>query len=169
MPDLSLRAVLGARTWGNDGVFGQQYIPGHGVLGIEARFLRTGRTWFAFDLLNGSGTGQLQFDELGTLPVTVGSTSLGGAIGFATRPAFVRVGLGAKSEVIGIRRTFPNGEAEPQATAAVAVGPGGFVGIQHGRFSADLQFNFLLMATRFDERDERPSFSEPLLAIGYRF
>lgn len=167
MPDLSLRAVFGARAWGD--IYAQQYVPTHGVFGIEGRFLRRGRSWFAFDLLNGAGSGTLTFDEIGEKKVTVGSTSLGAAAGYITRPALVRIGIGAKTELIGVRRTFPDGTIEPQSTTSVALGPTFFGGIQHGRFSMDLAFNLLVMPLSWDELQQRPVYAEPLLSLGYRF
>ncbi len=167
MPDLSLRMAFGGRAWGD--VFATQYIPAHGVIGVEARFLRTGRTWFAFDVLSGAGTGTLDIPGLAAKRVTVGSTSGGAAVGFATRPALVRAGAGGKAEVIGLRRTFPDGTADPQSTVSVGVGPTTFVGVYRGRFSLDLDVSLLFMPVQWDDQDKRPAYFEPLLAVGYRF
>ena len=169
LPALSLRLNMGARTFGGNSVITRQYVSEHSLLGIEARFMRTGRTWFGFDLLNGSAPGELEFEEAGTVPVTVGSTSGGGSIGFVTSPHLFRGGIGGKAELIGIRRTFPNGELSPQASISVAGGLASFLGLYHGRFSFELQFNLLIMATSFDDLPHRPLYGEPLLSFGYRF
>ena len=167
LPDLSLRMSFGGRAWG--GIYSEQYVPTHGLIGVEARFIRTGRTWFAFDVLNGAGTGTLNFPELGEKQVTVGSTSGGASIGFVTRPALFRLGAGGKAEVIGVRRTFLDDSAGPQSTTSVAVGPTAFLGLYRGRFSLDLVTSFMIQPVAWDGLDERPVFWEPLLAVGYRF
>lgn len=167
LPDLSLRMAFGGRAWGD--IYAEQYVPTHGVIGIEARFLKTGRTWFAFDVLNGAGVGTLNFEELGEKRVTVGSTSGGASVGFVTRPALFRAGIGGKAEVIGVRRTFPDGTADPQSTTSVAVGPTAFLGLYRGRFSLDLVSSLMIMPISWDGLDKRPVFWEPLLAVGYRF
>jgi hypothetical protein len=168
-PDLSMRLNFGARTFGGNSIITQQYITEHPILGIEARFMKSGKTWFGFDILNGSSGGVLTFDEFGELPVTVGSTSGGASVGFVTVSNFVRAGIGGKAELLSIRRTFPRGEIDPQATVTVAAGGASFLGMYHGRFSFEFQFNVLLMALSFDELNKRPTYVEPLLSFGYRF
>ncbi len=169
MPALSMRLAIGARGFGQKSVVGTQYVVDHSILGVEARFMKSGKTWFSFDVLNGGSGGTLTFDEFGEVPVTVGSTSGGAAVGFVTAPNIVRAGLGGKAEVIAIRRTFPGGELDPQATVSVAGGAASFLGMYHGRFSVELQLNFLIMATSFDDLKSRPAYAEPLLSFGYRF
>lgn len=167
MPDLSLRMAFGGRAWGD--VYASQYVPTHGLIGIEARFLKTGRTWFAFDLLNGAGAGTLDFEEIGEKRVNVGSTSLGAAVGYVTRPALFRGAIGGKAELIGVRRTFPDGSLGPQSSVGVAVGPTMSLGLYRGRFSLDLAASLLIMPTSWDGLDRRPIYFEPVLAVGYRF
>jgi len=169
MPALSLRLNFGARTFGGNSTITQQYVIEHRLLGIEARFMKTGKTWFGFDLLNGSSSGTLVFEEFGKVPVNVGSTSGGASVGFVTGPNFVRAGIGGKAELLGIRRTFPGEELDPQSTISVAGGATSFLGMYHGRFSFELQFNLLMMATSFDDVAKRPTYAEPLLSFGYRF
>jgi len=169
LPALSMRLNLGARTFGGDSEITRQYVSEHALLGIEARFMKFGRTWFGFDLLNGSSRGQLTFDEFGTLPVTVGSTSGGASVGFVTAPNMVRAGMGGKAEIVAIRRTFVGGELGPQSTVSVAGGMASFLGLYHGRFSFEIQLNLLMMATSFDDLTNRPVYAEPLLSFGYRF
>ena len=75
--------VMGARTFGKN-IYGRQYIPQHALGGIEARFLRSGTTWFSFDLLTGGGGGVLHFAEVGDVPVRISTTSFGATLGAST-------------------------------------------------------------------------------------
>ena len=169
MPALSMRLNLGARSFGRESTITRQYVSEHALLGIEARFMRTGRTWFGFDILSGSSPGTLRFDEIGRVPITAGSTSAGVSGGYVTSPNFVRAGIGGRGEVIAIRRTFPGGELDPQSTVSIAGGMASFLGTYHGRFSFEFQFNLLMMASPFDGLTQRPLYAEPLLSFGYRF
>ena len=169
MPALSMRLNVGMRTFGKNSLISRQYVSEHGILGVEARFMKTGKTWFAFDILTGSSGSDLVFEEFGELPVTVGSTSGGAAVGFVTGPNFVRAGIGGKAEVLAIRRTFPGEELAPQSTITVGGGVASFIGMYHGPLSFEFQFNLLMLATTFDDLTTRPVYAEPLVSVGYRF
>ncbi len=168
-PTLALRAAFGARTFGDRSVAGRQYVPTHGIAGVQARFLKSGKSWYGFDILNGGGGGVLNFEELGEEPVTVASTSLGATIGYATAPKLFRAGIGAKAEGIGIRRSFQRTDTAAQSSLSLGVGPTVFLGVHYGRLSLDLETAWLIMATKWDEASKRPVYAEPILALGYRF
>lgn len=169
MPDLALRAIVGVRSFGSNSAQGKRYIPAHALVGAEARFLRSGRTWFGFDVLTGGGSGDLQFAERGPVSVRAGSTSVAGSFGFATRPWPLRAGIGGRAELITFYRSFPDGEEEDQASLTAAPGALVWLGLHHGRFSLDLQLDLMLMATNFDELDGIASYRELFLATGFRF
>lgn len=169
LPALSLRALIGVRTFGR-GIVKDQYIPDHGALGIEARFLNgAGITYWSFDFLMGGGPGVLNFDELG--PVNVGIQSYSGAasVGFATPPALIRAGTGGRAQVVGFTRTFPDGQSDAQGSITIAPGIQGWVGLHVGRFAIDIEHHLMFMALGFSEEDRHPSYSEFFISSGYRF
>jgi hypothetical protein len=170
LPDLSLRARLGIRTFGEASVVGSQYVPQHGVLGVEARFQDGASiTYASVDLLAGGGPGTLKFPERGEVPVIIQSYSAAGAFGFVTPPGLFRAGFGGRAELVGFTRTFTDGATDPQSSLTLAPGVQGWVGLHHGRFSLELQHDVMLMALAFTEDRRHPIYSNFLLASGVRF
>jgi len=169
LPDLTLRLVLGVRTFGEDDVYGREYVPAHGVGGIEARFIGRQSPYWSVDVLTGGGGNTVTFEEVGEVPVQVGSTSLGGTAGFATKPRLVRAGVGGRAELIGFRRSFTDRDIEAQRSFGLAGGGVGWVGIYHGRFTGDVQLGVLALFDRWDDQSAWPTFVEGSLQLGYRF
>lgn len=170
MPALSLRARIGARTFGDGTVVGSQYIPQHGVLGVEARLQSSASiTYTSFDVLAGGGPGTLRFPERGDVPVIIQSWSAGGAFGFVTPPQLVRAGFGGRAELVGFARSFVDGVAPTQRSFSLAPGVQGWIGVHHGRFSIELQHDLMLMALAFTEDRRHPLYSNFLLTSGVRF
>ncbi|MEZ4241993.1 MAG: hypothetical protein R3F59_38745, partial [Myxococcota bacterium] len=167
LPDLSLRFVLGARTFGNGG---EAYFSPEGIGGVQARFLGQGRHYGGFDVLAGDGgQPELAIAGLAGVPSRQSSTSVSGTIGFATRPRIMRAGIGARSGVTVLRRSFPTWDADPQVQAVLGVGFDSWGGIHSGRFSADLALDWQLLLTRWDEEEAWPTCSDLSLVLGYRF
>ncbi len=168
-PDLTVRLVMGARGFGANSVWAQEYVPGHAVGGIEARFISQRSPYWGFDLLTGAATETLDFGEVGGVPVRVSSTSGGVNAGFATGPRLVRAGLGGKAEIIGFSRAFPDRDLDVQRSVALAGGGAAWVGLHHGRFTGDLQLATLMLFQRWDEQPGWPTVAEITLQLGYRF
>jgi hypothetical protein len=167
VPDLALRGVFAIRAFGSD--VANTWLPPHPVTGIEARLLSPiGRMWYGFDLLTGGGQGTLDLAGFGERKVTVGSTSLGGAVGFATKPWLLRAGVGGRAEWVSFRRRFDDLDVDPQAELSVAPGVALWAGLHLGRFQLDLSWAQLWYAGAFDDH-VTPSYAEPALSIGYRF
>ena len=169
MPDLTVRMVVGVRTFGQKTVYHQEYLPAHGVGGIAARFIGQRKNFWGFDVLTGGSSTEITFDEVGAVPVRVGSTSLGGEVGFATKPKLFRAGLGGRGEVLRMARSFIDREEPDQASGALAAGGVLWGGIHHGRFTSDLQWASLLLFQSFDDRGQWPLYAELSLHLGYRF
>jgi len=169
LPDLTLRLVMGVRSFGAKGVYAQEYVPGHGVGGIEARFISKRSPYWGFDVLTGSITESLDFGEVGAIPVRASSSSAGLNAGFATGPRLLRAGLGGKAEFIGFSRAFPDRELGAQRSMGLSAGGGAWLGLHHGRFTGDVQLATLMLFQRWDEQPGWPIYSEFTLQLGYRF
>jgi len=169
LPDLSLRALIGFRTFG-DSVVGTQYLPQHGSLGVEARFQNgTSLTYWSVDFQTGGGPGVLRFEELGEVPIIIQSYAGGATFGFATKPALFRAGVGGRAQVVGFTRSFVNGDSDPQSSLSLAPGVQGWVGLHPGRAVFELQHNTQIMATSFTDDAQHPIYMEFFLTGGYRF
>lgn len=166
-PDLALAVGLGARSFG-DGAVGSAYVPPHGVLSVTARLLPPSTSWVAFDVRAGAGPATLTLAGLDPVESWVATTSVGAAAGFATRPALFRVGAGGKAELLWVRRAFPDEAIAEQASLGVAPGIATFAGFGAGRFVADVEWNLLLLAVRWDDIGF-PLYGELGLSGGYRF
>jgi len=169
MPDLTLRLVVGVRTFGSNSVYDQEYVPAHGIGGVAGRFIGQRKTWWGFDVLTGGGASDLTFEEVGTVAVRAGSTSAAGSVGFATKPALLRAGIGARTELIRLSRSFVDRDEPDQASGGLASGGTTWVGLHHGRFTGDLEFGLLMLFNSFDDRNQWPLYSELTLHLGYRF
>jgi hypothetical protein len=167
MPKLALRAVVGARNFSRESLR-QQYVPGHGVGGIEARFYTHRGPYFSFDLLTGGGSGEITDGVIASKSVLVTSHSLMGVAGMASRTRYVRAGIGGRGGMLVVSRSFPSGEIGTQTSVGASFGANIWTGFHVGRFSLDLQLNLMVMAARWDE-ETNPPFAEALLASGYRF
>ncbi len=168
LPNLSLRMMLGFRAFGE--TIGTQYIPPHGVLGVEARFQRgTSLTYWALDFQTGGGPGTLTFPERGPVDVILQSYSGSGTFGFSSKPGLFQFGMGGRAQVIGFSRSFVDGIAEPQGSISLAPGIQGWAAIQPGRAIIELRHNTQIMATGFTEDNRHPLFMEFFLVGGYRF
>ncbi|MEZ4319528.1 MAG: caspase family protein [Myxococcota bacterium] len=170
LPDLSLRMKLGGRTFGQGTVVGSQYIPEHGLIGVEARFQNgTSGTFWSLDFETGGGPGTLQFAERGGIPVIVQAYSGAATFGFSSKPALFRFGMGGRAQIIGFTRTFVDGTAEPQGSISLAPGIQGWAGIHPGRAVFELQHNTHIMATSFTDETPHPVYMELFFTGGYRF
>ncbi|MBX2801439.1 MAG: caspase family protein [Myxococcales bacterium] len=165
IPDLALRFVFGARGFGRS----ETYFAPQAVGGLEARFLSQSRNYWGFDVITGRSTTPLRFDDLPPVPTVMASTTVAGVVGFATGPRLLRAGLGARGGLTGLSRRFPDSEVETQAITALSAGANAWAGIHHGRFTGELQYNWMLMITQFDEQRGWPSYGELLFTLGYRF
>lgn len=167
LPDLSLRFVTGFRGFGG---VAEAYFAPQAMGGLQARFLGRGRTWGGVDVLTGGAGHELAIPGLAPIASRQTSTSVGGVIGFATRPRLVRAGIGARSGITVLTRSFPEWEGvRTQSRPALGVGSSAWVGLHGGRFSADLQLDWQLLVTRWDDNDGWPTCSDLVLVLGYRF
>ena len=169
LPRLSLTALFGFRSFG-DTVFEHQYVPGHGLIGLEARFHRpTAITFWSVDFLAGGGSGVLTFSQLGRVPVVIQSYTLGATLGVVSVPALVRVGFGGRAELLSLSRTFVHDEAPTQTSFSIAPGIQGWIGLHPGRFQFEFHNNLQLMAIGFSSENKHPLYAEFFLSFGYRF
>ncbi len=167
IPDLSLRFAFGYRAFPNGGWEGE-YVESHAIGGIEAKFLGPRNPTWSFDLLTGGTSTALELDDLAPIDMVMTSTSLGGTIGFATRPAPFRAGMGGRATFTGVTRRFPDWELT-QSNGSIGAGFNAWTGFYHGRFVADLVFNFQIMVAKWDDNSGWPTYADLLLSVGYRF
>jgi hypothetical protein len=165
-PDLALGASLGVRSFGETEV-GLAYVPTHAVLGVVGRLLPPGTTWVGFDLMTGAGPATLDLGDATAVDAFVSTTSVGGSAGFATRPNLFRVGAGGRAELMWVRRAFPDEALPDQASLGVAPGVATFAGVQVGRFVAELDWNLMMLAVRWDDQGF-PLYGEFALMAGAR-
>lgn len=168
IPDLSIRFVAGFRSFGDRG-FASSYISPHAIGGLEARFLSKGRNYWGFDVLTGGGPTELRFSGLDPIRSIQSTTSLSAVVGFNTRPALVRAGLGGRGGLTYTTRDFPGWDTAFQSGTALDVGLNSWAGLHHGRFTGDLQLNWLMMITNWDDNPGWPTYGDLLLVLGYRF
>lgn len=170
LPDLSLRIQLGVRTFGDQTITGSRYIPPHGTLGVEARFLNgTGNTFWGIDFQTGGGPGTLTFEQLGEVDIVIQSYAGAATFGFTSKPALFRVGMGGRAQIIGFGRSFVDGTAESQGSISLAPGIQGWAGIHPGHAVFEVQHNTQFMATTFTPEVGHPIYMEFFLSGGYRF
>ena len=171
LPNTSARILIGGRGFGEESVFGKQYLPTHVVAGVAVRFLparRTGLFW-EIDVLSGAGSAHLEFEHLSPRPVLITSTSAAGNLGFATPPWLLRAGFAGRFEVIWFGRRFLEDPIPRQDTVTVAPGINIWTGFHYGRLQIDLTTNLLILPLTFDDVPDVPVFGEVLLSVGYRF
>ncbi|MEN0061858.1 MAG: caspase family protein [Myxococcota bacterium] len=168
IPDLSLRFIIGGRGFGNVN-YASQYFAPHLVGGLQARFLSRNRSYWGFDVLSGRATTNWEFDGLPAVEALQTSTTALGVVGYATRPRLVRAGIGAQGGIVWLSREFPEFGVDRQTALGLGMGVNTWVGIHHGRFVGDLQFNINLMVTSWEDNEGWPAFSDTLLTLGYRF
>jgi hypothetical protein len=169
LPSLTLRLVAAMRTFRADSVYNREYVPAHGVGGIEARFIGPNKPWWGVDVLTGGATHELVFDEVGPVTARVGSTSLGGSMGWATRPALFRAGIGGRTELLALRRAFPDRDEADQLTASIGAGGTTWLGLHRGRFTGDIGWSSLVFFHSFDDSNAWPLYHELSLQLGVRF
>ena len=168
-PDAAVRFAVGSRVFNPAKVQGQYY-PTHPIAGIDVRVLpsRRRRLFYGADLLSGGGSGDLLVAPSVTVPVSAQSYSLGGSVGVATRERLLRAGIGLRGEVVVLVRdteTFDNA----QGIVTVAPGWTTWAGVQYGRFTADLNLSSMLIPQRWDDQEALPTYTEIVLAGGWRF
>lgn len=167
MPDLSLRFIGGVRTVGA-GTLAGRYLQNMGIGGIQATWLSRSTTYWGADLMAGRGTGVLGFDGLAPVRSSATSTSLAANVGIASRPGFVRAGIGGRAGVTWLARDFPEWDVAPQSSITLTAGGNAWVGVHHRRFSIDLQLNLVKMVTTWDQSSGWPGYGDVLLAAGVR-
>ncbi|MEQ1501302.1 MAG: caspase family protein [Myxococcota bacterium] len=165
LPDLSLRFVLGYRTFtGGEAYFGPQAIGG-----FEASLLGKRTHYATFDLRTGGGVTQLAIPGLAPIESIQTSTSLGAAVGFTTKPNLVRAGFGGRSTFTVLTRRFPDWDVQDQARGTIGAGFDAWIGLHHGRFTGDLQLDWQLLVMKWDDLRGWPTSSDLVLVFGYRF
>jgi hypothetical protein len=167
VPDLSIRFVAGYRRFGSRG-FESTYVVPQAIGGLEARFVGQRTHTWSIDLLTGGAQSELVFDDLAPVLMKQSTTSLGGSVGFATRPALIRAGLGGRGSFTVITRYFPDWELN-QSRGSVGAGLDAWTGLQHGRFVCDLVLHFQVLVMKWDDNQGWPTYSDLALSVGYRF
>ena len=149
MPDLTLRAFVGARGFG-DSPWGNSVMPGHAVGGLQVRWLRRSGAWYGADLLSGGGSGEVSFAQSGSRRVDVYSVSGSAAAGWSTPPFWLRGGVGGRASVVQFARFFAEDEVEAQGVTSMAVGVSHWGGLHLGRFSLELEVDLMLLPVAVD-------------------
>ncbi len=168
MPDLALRVAIGGRRFAAESAADVAYVPGHPVLGLDLRILPPARRWVGFDVLAGGAPTSIVVDGH-SVDLTVSSWSVGANAGWATGPNLVRAGLGGQFSALALGRHFPDPALGTQTAATLGGGPKGWVGVHHGRFTADLDLTVLLTPLTWDDAVTFPILSQLTLAAGVRF
>lgn len=168
LPDLSIRFVAGWRGIATADPNAVYFAP-HAIGGVQATFLGNRRLYSELDFRTGGGVAQLLIPGLAPIESHQTSTSVGGALGFVTRPKLVRAGLGARSTAMLVTRRFPEWGLPTQASGVLGVGLDSWVGIHHGRFTGDLVFDWQLLVTKWDDSEGWPACTDLVLSLGYRF
>lgn len=163
VPDLSLRFVAGARTFSRE-----DYFAPMAVGGVQAMWLGQQPQYVTVDVR--SGANQVNLSIAG-LPIRSHqtSTTLSAMTGVATRPGWVRAGIGGRTSILMVTRQFTGWDVTPQAQTALGVGTNGWISGTLGRVSVDLQLDWQLVAMRLDDQPGWPAFTDLSLAVGYRF
>lgn len=168
LPKLSLRAVFGGRGFGQEEA--AQYFPGTPTAGAEARFYWRDGRWASLDVLAGSGRGELALPELPyTIPVRLDTAAFGGGLGYATKEAPFRIAGGIHLQGIYLNRGFPDYDEADQELFTIAPGLMAWAGWYPRRFELELALRTHYLPYVVDGRDTGMSYSELLLAVGYRF
>jgi hypothetical protein len=68
-----------------------------------------------------------------------------------------------------ISRSFPGLDLASQSRASFGAGWEAWGGLQHGRFSADLQLGWQTVVMKWDDNQGWPSYTDLLLSAGWRF
>ncbi len=168
IPDLSLRFVVGGRGF-NEGNYASEYFAGHAIGGLEARFVSRNKAYWGADVLTGTSTAQWTFPGLAPVESLQSTTTVSGVVGYATKPALLRAGLGARGGVAWLSRRFPELDVPRQDAVSLGMGTNAWVGVHHGRFVGDLQLNVNVMITNWEDNEGWPVFSDLVLSVGYRF
>lgn len=167
-PDVSLHLQFGWRGFGRASVYNRQYLPGHNVIGLEARRRWESGMFGAVDVLTGQDTSaELVFDEF-TEPVAVSSRSLGASVGWAPRRAFLQPSVAARLEWIGFQRTFHDDSVAPQGVGALSPGLAFGLGAKYRHAMADLRFHTHFLPASWDDQP-MPVYGELLLTFGWQF
>lgn len=163
IPDLSLRFTVGGRTFSRP-----DYFQPMAVGGVQGMLLGPRPQYYAFDVRTGANA-----VRLGVAGLDVAShqsaTAVSAATGLATRPGWVRAGIGGKASIVTVTRQFPEWEVAPQAQTSIAFGTNGWVGGTVGRVSVDLQLDWQLLVMKLDDQPGWPAFADLVFVGGYRF
>jgi Caspase domain len=163
VPDLSLRFVAGVRNFSDP-----SYVLPLAVGGIQGMWLGQQPQYFAFDLRTGANSVALGVTGLSPITSHQSFTTLSAASGLATRPGWVRAGIGGKASLATLSRQFPDWDVAPQVQTSIAFGTTGWVGASTGRFSVDLQLDWQLLVMKLDTEPGWPSFADLVLTAGVR-
>lgn len=169
LPDLSLRFVAGFRSFSSSDGYAESYFAPHAIGGVQATFLGKGTHYGGVDVRTGGGVALLEIPGLAPIESHESSTSLGGSLGFVTRPKLVRAGFGARSTATVITRRFPDWNLPAQGRGTLGVGFDTWVGIHHGRFTGDLELDWQLLVMKWDDNEGWPACTDLVLSLGYRF
>jgi hypothetical protein len=169
IPDLSLQAVMGFRVFGGASGQAEQYFGPMALGGLQGTLLGSRRRYWSFDLRTGAAQAVLPINGLAPVQIRQGTVSLGGTIGFATRPGLMRTGFGGRSSLTVLSRSFPEWDIPAQSQAALGVGLNTWAGLHHGRFSGNLQLDWQLLVMKWDDNAGWPVALDLALVLGYRF
>lgn len=169
LPRTSARIGVGTRAFADPAVQAA-YFPTTATAGGEVRLDWRGGQWVSVDVFGGSARGDLAVPELEWPVATRLSTvTAGGGMGWATRPAAFRAGVGVHLQAFWAARDFPEDEVARQSMLTVAPGLLGFAGWYPGRFELELQLRAHHLPYRLDDRDRGLGVNDALLLTGYRF
>lgn len=168
-PRLCALVEAGSRAF-RDPEVTAQWFPSTPALGVELRWQWRRGPWLAADVLPGAGTGLLSFSDLGyQVPVAVSGGTFGAAAGWATPDAIVRAGAGVRLAAVYLQRSFPGEDLPAQHLFTIAPGLDLWVGLEPGRVSLELELRSHYLPYILEGHDRGVSFTEGLLAVGWRF
>jgi len=168
IPDLALRFAVGSRAFGGQN-YGARYFAPHPVAGLEARFYSHNKSYWGADVYTGMATTAWEFDGLPPVQSLQSTSSVLGVIGYATRPALIRAGIGARGGLVWASREFPDLDVPRQTSVGLGMGTNTWVGVHYGRLVTELQLDITLMIVNWENNEGWPIFSDTLLSVGYRF
>ena len=169
VPDLALRFAMGFRSFGGASQRADEYFGPMALGGLQGMLLGSGRKYASFELLTGAGSSELPIPGLAPVLSHQSTQSLGGSLGFATRPALMRAGIGGRATMNLLSRSFPDWDVPTQSRASIGAGIDTWAGIHRGRFTGDIQFDMQMLVMKWDENEGWPVAVDLMLALGYRF